>query len=130
MTTGDAQWKEMANGQGAKRMTAKTLTAAMLLAAMTALPLVSAKAVSDKPVEEDPTYWCRQAFETAAEARKTCVGISFSVISEDVYRVSGRCEGRVRAGEYKNTSVVVTDSRRCGDLTNCDAKLVVGDCGW
>ena len=106
----------------------KTLILTMLLAVMTAMPLGSAKALTEKPVEEDPTYWCRQAFETSAEARKTCISVSISKTGEDAYRVNARCEGALRAGEYKNTSVAVTDSRRCGDLTNCDGNLVVGDC--
>ncbi len=106
----------------------KSLIMIVVLAAATVGSFAVANASGEKPVEEDPTYWCRQAFETAAEARKTCVSVSMTKIGEDAYRVNARCEGRLRAGEYKNTSVAVTDSRRCGDLTNCDGELVVGDC--
>ena len=106
----------------------KSLIMIVVLIAVLAGSFAAANAGGEKPVETDPTYACRHTFENASEARKTCTSVSMTKIGTDSYRVSARCEVALRAGQYKDATVTVTDSRRCGDLTNCNGKLVVGAC--
>ncbi len=87
-----------------------------------------ANAGSEKPVDTDPTFFCRNTFQNSSAARHTCKSVSITKIGADSYRVSGRCEMAHRPNEYRDTTINVVDSRRCGDLTNCDGTLVVGAC--